>query len=80
MQRSQLAKPTIEQKKHEAKAIDLAMHPEKLKIIKAKLERNRLTTALFDTPRFAKNIEAAFTQIYERYQADLAPENIYIFD
>ena len=71
---------TANQKQYEAKAIELAMHPEKLKIIKAKLEKNRLTTALFDTPRFAKNIETAFTQIYERYQADLAPENIHIIE
>jgi len=71
---------TANQKQYEAKAIELAIHPEKLKIIKAKLEKNRLTTALFDTPRFAKNIETAFTQIYERYQADLAPENIHIIE
>ena len=43
-----------------------------------KLERNRLTTALFDTLGFTKHIEAAYTQIYERYQADLPPDNIYI--
>jgi len=66
------------QEQYEAKAIELATNPEKLKAIKYKLERNRLTTALFDTPRFIKHIQAAYKQMYERYQADLRPSNIYI--
>jgi predicted O-linked N-acetylglucosamine transferase (SPINDLY family) len=69
---------TTTQAEYEAKAIELANNPAKLKAIKDKLERNRLTTALFDTPRFTKHIEAAFTQIYERYQSDLPPDHIYI--
>ena len=66
------------QEQYEARAIDLATNPEKLKAIKYKLERNKLTTALFDTPRFTKHIQAAYKQMYERYQADLQPNNIYI--
>ena len=61
---------------YEATAIELATNPEKLKAIKDKLARNRLTTALFDTPRFTKNIEAAYLQMYERYQSDLPSEHI----
>ncbi|NBS75212.1 MAG: tetratricopeptide repeat protein [Betaproteobacteria bacterium] len=63
---------------YEALAIELATNPAKLKVIKDKLQRNRLTTPLFDTPQFTKNIEAAYTKIYERYQADLPPDHIYI--
>ena len=69
---------TTTQEQYEATAIDLANNPEKLKAIKYKLKRNRLTTALFDTPRFTKHIEAAYKQMYERYQADLPPNNIYV--
>jgi predicted O-linked N-acetylglucosamine transferase (SPINDLY family) len=69
---------TITQEQYEATAIELATNPEKLKAIKYKLERNRLTTALFDTPRFTKHIEAAYKQMYERYHADLPLNNIYI--
>ena len=69
---------TTTQEQYEARAIELATNPEKLKAIKYKLERNRLTTALFDTPRFTKHIEAAYKQMYERYQADLPPNNIYV--
>ena len=69
---------TTNTEQYEAKAIELATNPAKLKAIKDKLERNRLTTALFDTPRFTKNLEAAYTKMYERYQADLPPDHIYI--
>jgi predicted O-linked N-acetylglucosamine transferase (SPINDLY family) len=69
---------TTTQEQYEARAIELATNPEKLKAIKYKLERNRLTTALFDTPRFTKHIQAAYKQMYERYQADLPLNNIYV--
>ena len=63
---------------YERLAIDLATHPEKLAVIKRKLAENRLTTPLFDTKLFAKHIEAAYTAMYERYQAGLAPDHIII--
>ena len=69
---------TTTQAQFEASAIELATNKTKLNEIKDKLHRNRLTTALFDTPRFTKHIEAAYTQMYERYQADLPKDNIYI--
>ena len=68
---------TQTQAEYEALAIELANDPAKLQEIKDKLERNRLTTPLFDTAGFTKNIEAAYTQMYERCQADLQPEHIY---
>jgi predicted O-linked N-acetylglucosamine transferase (SPINDLY family) len=61
-------------------AIELAKKPAKLKEIKEKLERNRLTTPLFDTASFTKNIEAAYTEMYERYQSDLPLDHIFISD
>jgi len=69
---------TTTQEQYETTAIDLANNPEKLKAIKYKLESNRSTTALFDTPLYNKHIQAAYRQMYERYQADLPPNNIYI--
>jgi predicted O-linked N-acetylglucosamine transferase (SPINDLY family) len=71
---------TSSQEHYEALAIELATNPAKLKVIKAKLEANRLTTPLFDTPRFTKHLEDAYTKMYERYHADLPPEHIYIED
>ena len=67
---------TSTQEEYEALAIELAMNPQKLTIIKLKLANNRLATPLFDTPRFTKNLEAAYIKMYERYHADLEPEHI----
>ena len=66
------------QEEYEALAIELAMNPPELADIKAKLAKNRLTAPLFDTPLFTKNLEAAYIKMYERYQADLGSEHIFI--
>jgi protein O-GlcNAc transferase len=49
-----------------------------LEKIKQKLVQNRLIVPLFDTKLSTKHIEAAFTAMYERYQAALAPDHIAI--
>ena len=59
-------------------AVELAKNPNKLAAIKAKLAENRLTTPLFDTQLFAKHIEAAYQAAYDRYQAGLPPDHIYV--
>jgi predicted O-linked N-acetylglucosamine transferase (SPINDLY family) len=56
----------------------LAHNPQKLGTIKRKLSQNRQSTRLFDTAAFTKNIETAYTKMYEQYQADLAPDHIFI--
>ena len=70
---------TNTQEKYEELAIELAMNPKKLEIIKLKLANNRLTAPLFDTPLFTKNLESAYIKMYERYQDDLQPDHISIF-
>jgi predicted O-linked N-acetylglucosamine transferase (SPINDLY family) len=69
---------TNTQEEYESLAIDLAMNPQSIADLKLKLARNRLTTPLFDTPLFAKNLETAYIKIYERYQDDLQPDHISI--
>jgi predicted O-linked N-acetylglucosamine transferase (SPINDLY family) len=69
---------TNTQEEYEALAIELAMNPQKLRDIKLKLARNRLTTPLFDTPLFTKNLETTYIKMMERYQADLQPDHITI--
>jgi predicted O-linked N-acetylglucosamine transferase (SPINDLY family) len=59
-------------------AIEIAKNPEKLAALKQKLASNRLTTPLFDTPQFTKDLERAYVQIYERYQDDLSPEHLFV--
>ena len=63
---------------YEALAIELATNSDKLKLIKDKLASNLSTAPLFDTKRFTKNIESAYTQMYERSQKGLEPAHIYV--
>jgi predicted O-linked N-acetylglucosamine transferase (SPINDLY family) len=69
---------TSTQEQYEATAIELASNPARLAEIKERLHRNRLEMPLFDTEGFTRHLENAYTQIYERYQADLSPEHIYV--
>jgi predicted O-linked N-acetylglucosamine transferase (SPINDLY family) len=69
---------TTNQSAYEDRAIELANNPQQLAEIKQKLARNRDSTPLFDTPLFTKNLESAYTTIYQRYQADLTPDDITI--
>lgn len=70
---------TTSQMEYESLAVKLANQPGKLDEIRSKLEKNRLTSPLFDTPLFAKNLEAAYIKMYERYRLGLEPEHITIF-
>jgi predicted O-linked N-acetylglucosamine transferase (SPINDLY family) len=55
-------------------AIELAQNPEKLIQLKDKVQRNRLTTALFDPVENTRHIENAYLEMYKRYQKGIAPE------
>jgi predicted O-linked N-acetylglucosamine transferase (SPINDLY family) len=61
-------------------AIEIANHPEISRAMKAKLAENRLSTPLFDTKLVTRQIESAFTAMYERYQAGLRPDTIVVQD
>ena len=50
---------------YEAMALQLARDANALAGIRAKLQRNRDTHALFDTARFTRNLEAAYARLYE---------------
>ena len=69
---------TNTQEEYEALAIELALNPMKLADIKLKLDNNRLTTPLFDTLCFTKNIETAYIDMYGRHHAGLEPDHISI--
>ena len=69
---------TSSQEEYESLAIELALNPKKFTDLKLRLVNNRLTTPLFDTPLFTKNIEAAYIKMYDHYQNDLKPEHIFI--
>jgi predicted O-linked N-acetylglucosamine transferase (SPINDLY family) len=63
---------------YESLAIELATNPEKLNAIKAKLNDNLSTAPLYDTKLFTKNLESAYTQMYDRHHQGEEPEHIYV--
>ena len=69
---------TRSQDEYESVAIDLALNPTKIKAIKERLKENRLTKPLFNTKQITTQIESAYIQMHERYQANKMPDHIYI--
>ncbi len=63
---------------YEKTAIRLAKHPEVLQKLEEKLAINRLTTPLFDTPRWTRNWEKALKMIWERYERGEEPGEIVV--
>ena len=61
---------------YEARAVELATHPERLAALKAKLLENRLIKPLFDGKLFARHMEAAYRQMAALRHAGLAPDHI----
>jgi predicted O-linked N-acetylglucosamine transferase (SPINDLY family) len=59
---------------YEALALRLARDPALLGGIKDKLLRNRDTYPLFDTARFTRHLEAAYTMMWQRYQRGEPPQ------
>jgi predicted O-linked N-acetylglucosamine transferase (SPINDLY family) len=63
---------------YETLAVELALDPARLRHLREQLDRNRLTTPLFDTPRFTRNLEAAYTAMLSSYHANLPLDHIHV--
>jgi predicted O-linked N-acetylglucosamine transferase (SPINDLY family) len=62
--------------RYEECAVSLAGDPGRLLEIRQRLENGRSGAALFDSARFAKSIENAYGQVYERFMAGDPPAPI----
>ena len=69
---------TITPQAYQELAIELAHNPDKLKHLKDKVQRNRLTTALFDPVANTRHIENAYLEMYRRYQEGMTAEDFYV--
>ena len=69
---------TTTEKEYEKLIMELANNSYRLKEIRNKLHKNRFTKPLFDTKLYTKNIELAYTKIYEKHLNKLSVENIEI--
>ena len=63
---------------YEALAIELATNPKKMQAIRDKLTGNLNTAPLYNTKLFVKNLESAYTKMYERHHEGLEPDHIYV--
>lgn len=65
---------------YENRAIALASDKPRLAAIREKIKRQRETSALFDTARFTRNLEAAYRAMMDRQLCGLKPESFAVED
>ena len=63
---------------YEALALRLATEPGLLASYRARLEERRATCPLFDSPRYARHLEQAYSTMVERARAGLPPASFEI--
>ena len=63
---------------YESLALQLASEPELLPTYRARLVAARTTSALFDTRRFTRHLEQAFTTMWARHQNGDAPASFHV--
>jgi predicted O-linked N-acetylglucosamine transferase (SPINDLY family) len=66
---------TYSLEEYEARALTLARDPAQLAALRQKLAINRTTYPLFDTERFTRHIEAAYTTMWERSRRGEPPQS-----
>ena len=69
---------TSTQEDYEAMDVELATTPEKIMAIRQKLDQNRVSTPLFNSMLFARNIENAYIKMFNMYHANTGPEHIFV--
>jgi predicted O-linked N-acetylglucosamine transferase (SPINDLY family) len=65
---------------YEKLAITLAHDREQLAVIREKLAINRIAEPLFDTARYTRNLESAYTIMWERQQKGMPPADFSVTD
>ena len=65
---------------YEALALRLARDPAALAALRDRLERNRLTTPLFDTERYTRNMEAAYMHMVRHRASGQQPQAFAVAD
>ena len=63
---------------YEMLALKLASQPNLLGITKDKLNHNRFTQALFNTPHFVAHLESAYRMMWDRYLEGECPNRFYV--
>jgi protein O-GlcNAc transferase len=66
---------TTSLEEYQAKALELAATPEFLSELRSRLERHRTTLPLFDTPRYCRHLETAYTLMWQRAERGEPPQH-----
>ncbi len=72
----ELVQPDLEN--YESMAIFLALNPERLDGLRQKLEKNKSSQPLFDTPRFTLNFETLLKKMNQRRLSGLSPDHLWV--
>ena len=67
---------TESSEEYEARALELATDPAKMAEVRQRLADNRLTTPLFDTERFVRQVETGYEEAYDRFFKGQKPADI----
>jgi protein O-GlcNAc transferase len=65
---------------YEALAVQFARDPAELQEIRQRLAKNRLSAPLFDTPRFVRNLESAYKEMWGIFLKGEAPRQIEVLE
>jgi predicted O-linked N-acetylglucosamine transferase (SPINDLY family) len=71
---------TKSMEEYEALAVKLALKPEERQAIRVKIAMHRFKAPLFDTPRFVKNLEKAYKEMWNIFAAGEEPRRIELED
>ena len=63
---------------YEEMAVALALDRQRYTTLRQRLEESQQSAPLFNCERFTHHLESAYSAIFERYQAGLFPEHLYI--
>jgi len=69
---------TSSESEYESLILELAMNPSKLRKVKEKLNKNRLSHPLFNTELYTKHLENGYLTAYQKYYDGKDPENIIV--
>ena len=65
---------------YESRAVWFASNPDELLEIRRRLAKNRANCPLFDTPRFVRNVERAYKEMWEIFATGQKPRQIEVME
>jgi protein O-GlcNAc transferase len=71
---------TYSLEEYQTLAVRMACNSDELQRMRQKLNENRLTESFFDTPRFVRNLEKAYKEMWEIFLAKARPRQIKVVE